>query len=281
MTETMTLTEKNNRAREILADHGEVLSYTQTLRLAWQVFSQPAKMAKFKGTPQEVRQEAQRRSHDFYNFCRSIGIDIDVQGVDTIEDADEIGLWLGNHNLFGFEAVNICDATSDTTRTMLKDGLLKIPFFGKGLAKFDPIVFNRKLKSGEALAETAQAQVDTIAQGGSVMIYPEGKRMGDELGPFKTVLYQRAYESIQQRESTKRRVGLITTDSAGLPFKLTPKVLKPNGVQAYKTPVHMHVETVEVNPEENIKEFNQRVRLQIQSNLARIADQRLEALAHS
>jgi|GEM_PF-5319118 len=280
MTEKMTLTEKTEQAQQILSDRGEVLNYAERTRLTWEAFIQPARMRKFKGSPVEFRQEAQRRSHAFYEFCENLGIPVNVQGVDTIENASNIPLWLGNHQKFGFEAVNICDLTPDNTRTMLKDSLLKIPLFGPALAGFDPIVFDRSKTKEDALEATGLAQAETIRNGGSVMIFPEGGRKGPELGLFKSRLFQHAYEAALKQDNTRQRVAVISTDaSTALPFKMGPKVLVPTLTTGFKTPVNVKIDILDLDPDETAVIFKNRVRNLISGNLNTFANQRLEELA--
>ena len=60
--------------------------------------------------------------------------------------------------------------------TILKIELLRIPFFGWGLAKLQPIAIDRS-KPKEALQQVLSEGIKKVQQGRSILIFPEGTRV--------------------------------------------------------------------------------------------------------
>lgn len=61
------------------------------------------------------------------------------------------------------------------TSTVLKKSLLRIPFFGWGLALMEPIAIDRSQRSN-ALKEVIRQGVERLKEGKHVIIFPEGTR---------------------------------------------------------------------------------------------------------
>lgn len=61
------------------------------------------------------------------------------------------------------------------TSTVLKKELLRIPFFGWGLALMEPIAIDRSQRSN-ALKDVIRQGVERLAAGNNVIIFPEGTR---------------------------------------------------------------------------------------------------------
>jgi len=68
--------------------------------------------------------------------------------------------------------------------TILKKELLKIPFFGWGLASVKPIAIDRS-NPRQAIKEVMEQGKQRLAAGNSVVVYPEGTRLNHgEYGPY-------------------------------------------------------------------------------------------------
>ena len=68
--------------------------------------------------------------------------------------------------------------------TILKKELLRIPFFGWGLALVAPIAINRD-NPREALKQVMQQGKARLASGLNVLVYPEGTRVDADSAPIK------------------------------------------------------------------------------------------------
>jgi 1-acyl-sn-glycerol-3-phosphate acyltransferase len=60
--------------------------------------------------------------------------------------------------------------------TILKKELLRIPFFGWGLASLRPVAINRQ-NPIQALKDVKQKGIERLKEGNNLLIYPEGTRM--------------------------------------------------------------------------------------------------------
>jgi len=107
------------------------------------------------------------------------GVTYRVHGADTI-DTKQAGLILARHEsaweTFAFQAIFPRQAY------VLKRELLKIPFFGWGMALLNPIAIDRGA-GRKALNQLVSEGKDRLAQGDWVVVFPEGTRMpAGELG---------------------------------------------------------------------------------------------------
>ena len=111
------------------------------------------------------------------------GISVEITGLDNIPDGEPLVV-LANHQsqweTFYLLLVVVPQAT------LLKQELLKIPFFGWALARLKPIPIDRK-KPTQALKTVLRKGSEYLAEGISVVIYPEGTRQAPgTLGTFST-----------------------------------------------------------------------------------------------
>jgi len=107
------------------------------------------------------------------------GVTYRVHGADTI-DTKQAGLILARHEsaweTFAFQAIFPRQAY------VLKKELLKVPFFGWGMALLNPIAIDRGA-GRKALNQLVNEGKDRLAHGDWVVVFPEGTRMpAGELG---------------------------------------------------------------------------------------------------
>ncbi len=115
--------------------------------------------------------------------CWFAGIDVQVEGRENLQP-EETYIFVGNHtsqtDIMTFQGYMPHDF-----RWIAKKELFAIPFFGAAMkaVKFIPIDRSRGRQAVKSLNDAAQR----IAEGSSVLIFPEGTRSPDgRLQPFKT-----------------------------------------------------------------------------------------------
>jgi 1-acyl-sn-glycerol-3-phosphate acyltransferase len=120
--------------------------------------------------------------YSFVFFERFIlGIRVEVIGAENIPDQPCI--IISNHQS-AWETVGLQSLFSPCV-FVLKQELLKIPFFGWGLASVKMIAIDREA-SKKALKAVTDQGIDRLSQGISVVVFPEGTRAAaNELLPFQ------------------------------------------------------------------------------------------------
>ena len=110
-----------------------------------------------------------------------LGIRVEVIGAENIPN--EPCIIISNHQS-AWETVGLQTLFSPCV-FVLKEELLKIPFFGWGLASVKMIAIDRE-SSKQALKKVTEQGLDRIASGISVVVFPEGTRADpDETLPFQ------------------------------------------------------------------------------------------------
>lgn len=110
-----------------------------------------------------------------------LGIRVEVMGVENIPN--EPCVVISNHQS-AWETVGL-QAIFYPCVFVLKEELLRIPFFGWGLASVKMIAIDREA-SKKALKKVAQQGADRLRSGISVIVFPEGTRSEpDSLLPFQ------------------------------------------------------------------------------------------------
>lgn len=100
------------------------------------------------------------------------GIRVEVQGLENRPSSP--GVIMAKHQS-AWETLNLLPLFYPQT-WVLKRELLKIPVFGWGLARLEPIAINRQ-STREALRDVIDQGVAKLKQGRWVMIFPEGTRV--------------------------------------------------------------------------------------------------------
>lgn len=100
------------------------------------------------------------------------GIKVEVEGEENIPD--ETCIVFANHQST-LETI-FMQTITPTYAWILKKELLKIPFFGWGLASMHPIAIDRS-RGKEALSQLLEQGQKRIRDGLSVLIFPEGTRI--------------------------------------------------------------------------------------------------------
>jgi len=267
---------------------GGNLSYTERLKFAVKLFQGGSMMRNFSD-PKEARIFARDYMKSYFRELEASGIDVNFYGFPYEEEQDsDVGqnernklmLYLCNHQIFGIEALAAFNLAGTNTRVLVKDELLKIPLFGSGLTKIDPIAFNRdagKLSEIRRVHEQIRMTIQDRLQ--PVFIFPEGTRSEDGgLKDFHHILYAPAVKAIKRGAFEQQKIGVITADThVAFPYKLSPKLLYQTGARARRTPINFKFDILELNPSENIADLNDRVHQKIEDNLRGFL---LEKLGH-
>ena len=102
----------------------------------------------------------------------SCGIKVEIEGLDNIPNRPVVAL---SKHQSGWETFFLQRALRPVS-TILKKELLKVPFFGWGLAMTRPIAINRS-NPKEALRAVLSQGKQRLEEGNNVVIYPEGTRI--------------------------------------------------------------------------------------------------------
>lgn len=116
-------------------------------------------------------------------LCRIAGIRVRVEGQENL-DPDQTYIFVGNHvsqaDIWSFQGYNPHDF-----RWIAKKELFAIPIFGAAMRAIDFISIDRS--RGRQAVKSLNKAAERIAEGSSVLIFPEGTRSPDgRLHPFKT-----------------------------------------------------------------------------------------------
>jgi hypothetical protein len=180
--------------------------------------------------------------------------------IETWEISENIPLlWLWNHQAFWLEAIGAYYYFPKNWKIVLKDDLLKPPFFGKGIQAIDPIVYYRWKKDAEARRD---AEIkNTLLQKKAVLVYPEGTRSKDgKIRGFDYKKYKAWYEIIANlNNQVSSKVALITSDTFDvLPQTLEKTLLFMWDVNPWK--ITYTIDVVDASLYENIRTFNKNIK---------------------
>ncbi|OPX54758.1 1-acyl-sn-glycerol-3-phosphate acyltransferase [Oceanospirillum multiglobuliferum] len=101
------------------------------------------------------------------------GIRYEVEGVEHLPKPDQNVVILSNHQS-EWETIYL-QLVAQPMSTVLKQELLKIPFFGWGLRVLKPIAVDRS-KPAAAMKQVLKQGKDRLEEGLSVLVFPEGTR---------------------------------------------------------------------------------------------------------
>lgn len=100
------------------------------------------------------------------------GVDYEVRGLENIPDTPTIVLSKHSSTWETFFLTTVFRPQV----WVLKRELLRVPFFGWGLAMLDPIAIDRNAKRG-AMEQVLEQGVERLARGCWVVVFPEGTRI--------------------------------------------------------------------------------------------------------
>ncbi|PCJ35725.1 MAG: 1-acyl-sn-glycerol-3-phosphate acyltransferase [Cellvibrionales bacterium] len=110
----------------------------------------------------------------------SCDITVRVKGLDNIPDQAFVAL---SKHQSGWETFYL-QRTLRPVSTILKKELLKVPFFGWGLAMTRPIAIDRS-NPKQALREVLSQGKQRLQEGNNILVFPEGTRMNyGEIGNY-------------------------------------------------------------------------------------------------
>ncbi len=110
----------------------------------------------------------------------SCGIKVNVEGLDNIPNQAFVAL---SKHQSGWETFYL-QRTLRPVSTILKKELLKVPFFGWGLAMTRPIAIDRS-NPKQALREVLSQGKQRLEEGNNILLFPEGTRMNyGEVGNY-------------------------------------------------------------------------------------------------
>lgn len=116
-------------------------------------------------------------------ICRIADVNVSITGTENLIP-DQTYIFVGNH-VSQFDIFSFQGYFPHGFRWIAKKELFRIPFFGKAMLRSGIISIDRS-QGREALKSLNRA-AERIAQGTSVLIFPEGTRSADgKLKPFKT-----------------------------------------------------------------------------------------------
>lgn len=268
---SLDLAQKHLLIGEDLDKKSDALGYRETIKIAWRAFTSVAAVRNINNS-QEAREMAKVQAESFFELLESLGINVNFHGFDRY--SKDILCFLGNHQTFGLEAMGAYGLVPTNTRILLKSSLLKPPFFGGGVEALDPIVYHRA-DPKSALRNIQAETVNTIENEQPVLIFPEGTRSEDGgLETFKISLYRKAIETIQEMESVRKSIGIITVDTfSALPLKVEPGLLLDKKSRARKTNINFQLNVLDIG-DLNSQEINTEVREIIEKNLHRFLNEK-------
>jgi len=164
-------------------------------------------------------------------------------------------LFIWNHQAFWLEALWAYDYFSIDWKIVLKDDLIKPPFFGDWIKSIDPIIHYRNDKDLEdKRIEKIKKQV---LENKAVLIYPEWTRSKNwKLRWFQRKLYKPAYDIISDSSNEiSSKVAIITSDT----FNVLPNTLENSLLFMWELNpwnITYTIDIVDASLYENIKIFN-------------------------
>ncbi len=131
-----------------------------------------------------TRQSCDRRLSSWSSrLMREAAIDLDVQGLDRIRDADETFVLMSNHQSH-FDIPVLYATFPRCMRMVAKTELYKIPVFGRAIRGAEMIEVDRSNR--ERSRQSIALAKDRLRSGVNVWIAPEGTRSTTgKLAPFK------------------------------------------------------------------------------------------------
>jgi len=243
--------------------------------------------------PLLARENAKNSTRDFYEIiCPKYWINVEYKFWDDslnkypdlvkqiknyIEIWEDIKngplLYLWNHQSFWIEAVWAYDYFPINWRIILKDDLLKPPFFWKWIKSIDPIIHYRK-KSGSEEYRIKQIE-NQVLEWKAVLIYPEWTRSKDwNIRNFKTSLYEPAYNIIKNStDNISKEIILITSDTYWnkdmnwvLPTTMEKSLIFKWKLNPWK--IIYTIDIISIESYDSIKKFNSEIRDIIKWNLS-------------
>ncbi len=168
-------------------------------------------------------------------------------------------LWLWNHQAFGLEAIWAYAYFPKNWRIVLKDDLLKPPFFWRGIKAIDSIVYYRWEKNAETKRDVEVK--NTLLQKKAVLIYPEWTRSKDgRIRGFDYKKYKAWYETIiDTSNNISSKVAIITADT----MKVLPQTLEKTLLGMWEVnpwTITYIIDIVDASLYKNIQEFNREVK---------------------
>jgi hypothetical protein len=175
-------------------------------------------------------------------------------------------LWLWNHQAFWLEAIGAYYYFPTNWRIVLKDDLIKPPFFWDWIKAIDPIVYYRWVNSAEELRDIEIK--NTLLQKKAVLIYPEWTRSKDwNIRWFDYKKYKAWYEIITNlNNEVSSKVAIITSDT----FDVLPQTLEKTLLFMWDVnpwDISYTIDIIDASLYENIREFNKDVKQIILWNL--------------
>jgi len=187
--------------------------------------------------------------------------------INTWELSDNLPLlWLWNHQAFWLEAIWAYAYFPKNWRIVLKDDLLKPPFFGKGIKAIDPIVYYRWEKNAEIRRDAAIKT--TILEKKAVLIYPEWTRSKDwKIRWFDYKKYKAWYNIITNLSNEiNSKVAVITSDT----FDVLSNTLEDTLLLMWEVNpwiITYTIDIVDTSLYENIRTFNKEIKDILSNNL--------------
>lgn len=237
-------------------------------------------------TPFKSRKNAKNTTRKFYEkICPKYWINIEYKFWDeTLNDYPYIVewiknyifnwmefndfplLWLGNHQAGSIEAVWAYDFFPLDWRIVLKDDLIKPPFFWDAIKSIDPIVHYRNNKDSEKIRYNEIN--NQILNNKAVLIFPEGTRSKNwKLWNFKSSLYKPAFDTIKEnKDQISQILAVVTVDS----FDVFPDTLEKSMLFMWEVKpwtITYTIDIVDISLYETVKDVNKKVRNTIQFNL--------------
>ncbi len=239
-----------------------------------------------KKNPEKAREKARKISKKFYEkVCPKFWVNVVFEfGEETREKYPEIVqaiekyiqiwklsdilplLWIWNHQAFWLEAIWAYAYFPKNWRIVLKDDLLKPPFFGKGIKAIDPIVYYRWEKNAE-VRRNAEIK-NTLLQKKAVLVYPEGTRSKDgKIRGFDYKKYKAWYEIITNlNNEVSSKVAVITSNT----FKVLPNTLE-NAIllmwDVNSWTITYTIDIIDASLYKNIRIFNKDIKIILENNL--------------
>jgi len=254
-------------------------------RFALKTISWPIKVRNIK-SPDKAREKARKISKKFNEkICPRFWINISFEFweksikkypeiidsikkyIKTWELSENLPLlWIWNHQAFWLEAIWAYAYFPKNWRIVLKDDLLKPPFFWKGIQAIDPIVYYRWEKNAEDRRDAAIK--NTILDKKAVLIYPEWTRSKDwKIRWFDYKKYKAWYEIITNLSNEiNSKVAVITSDTFNvLPNTLEDSILLMWDINPWT--ITYTIDIVDASLYENIRTFNKDVKSILENNL--------------
>ncbi|MBQ7617897.1 MAG: 1-acyl-sn-glycerol-3-phosphate acyltransferase [Desulfovibrio sp.] len=195
----------------------------------------------------------------FTELLEEIGCPIMVEGLDYLDSAPKPCVFVANHmsTLETFALPAIIRPFTPVT-FVIKDSLVKLPFFGRVMRSRDPIVVGRK-NPREDLAHILTEGQKRLKAGISIIVFPQSTRM--------TVFDPHKFNSIGEKLAKKAQVPLVPlalkTDAW-----TTGRLIKEIGPLHAGLPIHFSFDQARFI-QNNAKEVHEKIITFITTNLAK------------